>query len=575
MLHAPPGQISSTPPTDATRHMCAGVYIDERFRDLVISEVCVNPSRRVAPSYGFDLVPVMRHAWWAAHLSAAVRTALLMCVTVPFALGHTAAGAMTACGLVLLLLADRALALSTELAEVEKETLPTGKRKRRRMVLPASNRSRRELVQQLKRTGTLAAFLVLITCALGSGSPRQAALAGVLFGSVILVAVLAGSLRQVRINRVHAEHQLRPKNLSHREEVVSEQQDHPCVIHRRPEHRGEEDADEDKSVFTLFGQESPFIGAGELVHQWNPPMSIQLLRPGTDTLPLHQREHRKPPFAAHELVEHLHAAVLDLRNDEEHVRLPVEVRDRVYVAEPRASTDRSLLAGPLDRAEMRSIIDHQSPDRQHFLEVSVPDAGAELVATVLLQVGVQGRTLSLAFAACALTHTPDSFHRAEEFGQRGKRAVVAAGAASLLALPREAAKIPRLVRYLYVLARSARFFRRERTLKPIRNVSISSHLSIRQEQAQQWSKVQFDRTHILRHMKNVELRLLTATSDFLQSKGVDISEFDDRATQIINSGILNLGGTNDFTHTAVGDQAQVQNHGSAQSSGNQQNGNAT
>ena len=49
--------------SQATRHVCAGVYVDRSFRDLVIRKVHNNSQRRVAPSYGFDLVPVVRHAW--------------------------------------------------------------------------------------------------------------------------------------------------------------------------------------------------------------------------------------------------------------------------------------------------------------------------------------------------------------------------------------------------------------------------------------------------------------------------------------------------------------------------------
>ncbi|WP_017613355.1 hypothetical protein [Nocardiopsis salina] len=574
-LHAPPGQEPPTQsPTAATRHLCAGVYTDEKFRDLVINEVCLNPSRRVAPSYGFDLVPVMRHAWWAAHLSASVRLALLASVAAPLLLGHFVAGAMAMCGFGLLLLADRAIALSRELTEEDEPDLFSKKRKnkRRRVAKPTLIRTRHEVKDQLKKTGIRAAALSGAVCVLAVWSPSQAVLAGALFGSVAVVAVVAGSIRQARINQVHKEEQdLRPPRLSFREAVVSDQQDHPCVIYRRPEHKGEDD--EESAVFTLFGEDSPFIGAGELVHQWNPPMSIQLLRPDTDSLPLHQREHRKPPFATHELVEHLRGAVTELRSDEESVRLPVEVRDRIYVAEADVSVDRSLLAERPDRCAMRRVIDQQSPVRQHFLEVSVPEAGAELVATVFLQVGVRGRTLSLTFAACALTRTPDSFRRAEEFGQKGKRAVAASGISSLFFLSRELTRLPHIVKYFYSLCTSVWFFRRERTLTPIRNVPIGSRLSVRQDRAQEWSKVQFDKTHLLGHMKNIEQRLLKATSDFLQSRGVDISEFDDRATQIINSGIVNLGGTNDFTNTAFGDHAQFQNN-TQQPGGNQQNGNA-
>ena len=55
--------------SQATRHLCAGVYIDDRpFRDLVIRQVHNNAQRWVAPSYGFDLVRVVRQAWRSWYL---------------------------------------------------------------------------------------------------------------------------------------------------------------------------------------------------------------------------------------------------------------------------------------------------------------------------------------------------------------------------------------------------------------------------------------------------------------------------------------------------------------------------
>src|SRR5437868_9911874 len=47
----------------ATRHLCAGVHLDPSFRDLVLRGVHNDSARMVAPSYGFDLVPVVEHAW--------------------------------------------------------------------------------------------------------------------------------------------------------------------------------------------------------------------------------------------------------------------------------------------------------------------------------------------------------------------------------------------------------------------------------------------------------------------------------------------------------------------------------
>lgn len=44
-------------------------------------------------------------------------------------------------------------------------------------------------------------------------------------------------------------------------------------------------------------------------------------------------------------------------------------------------------------------------------------------------------------------------------------------------------------------------------------------------------------------MKIVEQRILKTTKDFLKEHGVDTSVFEKQATNIINSGVLNMGGS--------------------------------
>ncbi|MBB2943828.1 hypothetical protein FB565_003557 [Actinoplanes lutulentus] len=51
----------SEDPTTATRHLCAGAYLDEDFRDAALNEVYRQPHLAVAPSYGFTLGPVLGH----------------------------------------------------------------------------------------------------------------------------------------------------------------------------------------------------------------------------------------------------------------------------------------------------------------------------------------------------------------------------------------------------------------------------------------------------------------------------------------------------------------------------------
>lgn len=559
--HAPPAKAATDEPTAATRHLCTGVYVDERFRDLVIDEVCTAPHRRVAPSYGFDIVPVMHHAWRAAALSALLRMTVAGAVVTPAVAGALPTAALVTCGLALLWL----LHLAALLRDVEREPRPRRKSKRRglgpgrtghrrlfRLLFP---RRYSESARALKRIGSAALSLTLAGLAIALTHPDHATTALHVAVGITLVCLGIGAARQLMLNHILRTPTLRPSRLSGRQRAADVQQQHLCAVYRRPRHSEDEDED-DITVFTLFGDESPFVGAGELVYQWNPPMSIQLLRPGDDDAPLHEREHPVPPFQAHELVEYLREAVQLLDTDSADVRLPAQVRDRVYVAETDVAVDRSLLPQEFSEADLRIIINTPGSKQHHFLEVTTPAEGAEFVATVLLHVSLQGRTLSISTAACVLAHTPRSFQRTAEFGHHGFTAVVWAAFRELTTLPSEIQRSWRLVRYLYFLAKAV-VFPRDLTSTPIRNVLIGSRVSIRERSAQAWSKIQLEKSDILGRMKTIEQRLLHAAGDFLHANDVDISEFNDRALKIINSGIFNFGDNNNFSNNAVGNAAQV------------------
>lgn len=556
---APPAQETSLEPTAATRHLCAGVYVDERFRDLVIDEVCTAPHRRVAPSYGFDIVPVMQHAWRAAALRALPRAMILATVVGPLLTGNVPAAVLIASGFGLLLL----LRLAVVLRGVDSQSMAAGRSRRRasdplrahrlllRFLLPRITTPKARVV---KRVIMATLWLALIILAVGLLYPGQALRALLLAATLTLAYLAVGATRQLILNRILRTPALRPSRLSGRQRAADRQQHHMCAVYRRSRHS--DDDDDDLTMFTLFGDESPFIGAGELVYQWNPPMSIQLLRAESDEEPLHEREHAVPPFQAHELVEYLREAVLPLNTDSRDVRLPAEVRDRVYVAETDVAVDRSLLPHHFSRSELRSIINTPESKQHHFLEIITPADGSEFVATVLLHVSLQGRTLSLSTAACVLAHTPRSFQRTEEFGHHGAVAVIWAAFNELSALPADIQNSWRILRYIYTLTKAA-VLPRDLTTTPIRNVLIGSRVSIRQESSQAWTKVQLEKSDILGRLKTIEQRLLSAASDFLQTRDVDTSGFNDRALKIINSGIFNFGDNNNFTNNAVGDAAQV------------------
>ncbi|MFJ4908123.1 hypothetical protein ACIQCR_22730 [Streptomyces sp. NPDC093249] len=549
--------------TDATRHLCAGTYVDERFRDLVIDKVCTSPHRRVAPSYGFDIVPVMRHAWRAATLTAVQRVALLGSVITPACTGALPASVLLACGLGLLWLLRLALLIHRGDREPRNDRSPRRRDRRpqyrhQRRLQRLLPRRRSEKSRALRRVRGMALGLTVTGVATGLAHPAHATTALRVGAGIVLLCLFSGALRQLQLNRILRAPALRPRRLSSRQRVADVQQRDVHAVYRRPRHSQDEGApDGDLAVFTLFGRESPFIGAGEIVYQWNPPMSVQLLRPAEDDdAPLQEREHPVPPFRAHELVEHLREAVRLLNTDSHDVRLPAQVQDRVYVSETDVAADRSLLPRTLTDEDLREIINTPGSRGHHFLEVTTPLEGAEYVATVLLHVSVRGRTLIISTAACVLAHTPRAYQRTAEFGQHGFMAAVWAAFRELSDLPRQVQHSWRIVRYLRALLKAVTL-PSDLTSTPIRNVLIGSRVSVREQSAQAWSRVQLEKTDILGRMKTIEQRLLRAAGDFLLTKDVDASEFNSRALKIINSGIFNFGDNNTIANNAVGDAAQV------------------
>ncbi|MEU3555510.1 hypothetical protein [Streptomyces fragilis] len=68
----PAGPVTAPPhATEAGRLLCAGTYLDARYRDRVIDELWVNEQRVAAPSLGFDAARVLAHALRARRIELA------------------------------------------------------------------------------------------------------------------------------------------------------------------------------------------------------------------------------------------------------------------------------------------------------------------------------------------------------------------------------------------------------------------------------------------------------------------------------------------------------------------------
>ncbi|MEV0974492.1 hypothetical protein [Microtetraspora glauca] len=547
----------------ATRHLCAGVYLDPAFRDTVLRRVHNDTTRMVAPSYGFDLVPVVAHAWRAWVLE----TMQHLCVLVMFAVGFTAnlpAAVTVASGLGFWHL-SRLAVRSARVVLTLRAKAATDRWLRRTRWRSESDELRQQ-TRLLRLSGIGCAVLAVTPVAVAGLSrvslDEMTRAAAVLVLLLVVVVGGRGTVQQQSLNHMHGTKSLRPRKLTLRQQAIADQQSHPYVVYRRPSPPEPEAQSEDSAVELIDEDRSPFVGSGELVHRWLPPLTVQFLRSleGREDpighAPMEKLEHSTPPFKAHELVAHLKKAMGPIGDVDD----PTSLRgftmcDRLYIAELDVEPRPEWLRKRPSQSEIDRTIDDPYDAAHHFLEIGASATG-ELVTTVFLRVTVKGRALSLDFAACALTRTPVDYQLLNAYAESGASAVIRSTLRMLSNLPAEVAGIRSLAEAPLLLIGAMRA-RKNRMLKPRRGMAIGAQVSIREEKSTPWKHAQLDEVTIHDHMKLIEQRLLKAAEDFLESRGVDTSAFKKRAASIINTGVLNMGGKTEIKQSAIGANAQV------------------
>lgn len=545
------GRQPAHPRGKATRQLCAGVYFDREFRDSVIWQVLLDPAHRVAPSYGFDLVPVVGHAKRALMLEICQRLGFLLVfvgawVTLP-------ALAITVGCFLLLWLALRRLI----------RTLPTVGRLRALEAIDdfmhrARYRRQKRELEELRREVKLVAMacLGLLVVPFLAAALQYQPVENVLRVAAMLVAALAlfaftgAASQRLGANRMWVSESLGTGRLSQRMKRIREQQASEYAIYRRPVTKTEDDEEDDIPLRLARDFDEPqdiFVGAGELVHKWLPPLTVPLL-PEPEAP---EGEKSVLDFEPDALIDALQVAIEEVGGGGEPGSLPgLSIGDRIYVEEMVLSNDSGRLRRPLDQEERRKIINTPYGPFHHFLEISSSPTG-EVVVTVFVRVTVKARTLCLDFAACALTRLPRRYEILDHFGERGWGSVVRAGLSAIVRLPDEIVAMRQLVglpRLLlgWLLARI------DWTVLPHRGSAVGTAHRVREACATPWKDAEHDRAEILGLMKIIEQRLLWATEKFLEAHGVDTSDFKKRAQTIISANVLNMGGRMDIRDSAIG-----------------------
>ncbi|HEU5026041.1 MAG TPA: hypothetical protein VFV01_14070 [Spirillospora sp.] len=562
---------------ETTRMLCAAAYHDRRFQSLVIRRVLIPHRQAVAPSYGFDLVPVVEHAWRAFTLDT-VQHAAVLTIFVLAALQSPSAAITAGCLLGLWSLSGYASRLAPEV--IKRRTrksvnhfcpwLKYDERPREEW-LWTNAPPRRDLDEQTRRLKhSLYGCGLLMVAPVLSASIEHTPLHLMAVRALVplllcsAVTVMVGAVRHRSMVITQEPGPLRPDSLNRRLTAIDLQQTDPIIAYRRPPPPRRDPDTGAPHLVDLWEDPNFFVGSGQLVHRWLPPLAIQLLRPQTVDLTkgkkaddMTRRGYVRPPFRADELVTHLRKMMRPIGHSADPIRLPgYRIRDRYYVEEADAQETRRQLAELGEAAFRRTVVNTHDGKCQHFLEMRATSSG-ELVTTVFVRVTLKGRSLSLDFAACALTRTPPSFHRRARGARAGGTAAVRGALAPLQDLPGEVARCWQALAVLFRLPSYVEAFTKCATR------GSAPRFSIREQTAAGWQEAAFDEPAILDQMKIIELRLLQVTKDFLRSRNVDTSVFEKRAETIVSASVLNRGGRVDINNSAVGNNAQVNQNAQA------------
>ncbi|MFD7702528.1 hypothetical protein [Streptomyces caelestis] len=549
---APPSDPPPTPPhaSEASRLLCAGVYLDSGYRDRVIEQLYLHEQRVVAPSLGFDAARVLAHALRARRQELLWATAVL---------GLWVVGGPLSGGLLAFLLWPSLLLAVAPLLRGRAAQPPWY----RRLAAFLARWTGRVLIGF--------ALLTLGTVAFGGGTdddsgydsgydssygsgggdvlesltdsfatlaePWQAWLG---IGVLVCIGLCAAAQRNQFARVLAAE--LSPRRFPDAVGDPAEQAEGQRF--RRLAHRIRL---EQHTPLVMYHEARPFCGAGEAYDTW--VLAVEL-RP--------DEEKKQQPLS--------NRAILDrVRPLLEQLRVPAEyagpgVRDRlrrleidecVFLPAEGLLTRDQAPYGPAEFEQHRGrAVEEGGEKRRHFLRIRVGGWEEELVVTVFVRVHTQGRMLMLEIAPHVLTpvradfkdadRTSHRFRNDNPFGRIAGAAVLVPGSVG---------------RSLVTLGRGAVYVWRLLTGGHAHALPDGPALSVR-ELASAPTGSTFQEMDVARYLRSVQDRIGRGVRLALAEAGYETGEFVQKIVNISN-GAVHIGRA-DNSSFAFGDHARAE-----------------
>jgi hypothetical protein len=303
------------------------------------------------------------------------------------------------------------------------------------------------------------------------------------------------------------------------------------------------------TVVTYAASRLPFVGSGQNITTWQFALAV---RPREEGGP-------DPEIDPVDLNRHIKIRVAALGEASKGtMRLPgLNLSDRVYVS------GRDVDAPVLKPSKLREAgyefndiagiqRDPTTPVR-HYLRCELVSWGGELVTTIYCHFALQGESLYVEFSSHLLSPTPDRFHVFERDGGLLDHTEFWEGVRSSAMMPIDLVRSP--------------FDTIANALRGIRNASrkgpggdqgaledCGALVGVRELGIGNDRQNYFQHRDSVKYTGILERQILAALTEYLREHGVDTTELEERVTAIVNHGVINYG---DMAAGAIGQGASA------------------